>query len=526
MPSFSRLRTTVLIAAFAAALPAALPGQAAAAPQQQAPESHIAVALYQGKALAFNEQIGAVFIAQPSIASYQVVGNRKVIVFGSYPGKTSLMVMGVDGRTLYNGLVEVAYDVSSMKTALKSSFPHLKLDLVPLNDGVAVRGRVETAQEAANVVAFLDAMLQVNPQQAQAAPADMSAASQQEGQSEKSGAATGSGTMGARIGKVINQLTVTTPNQVTVRVRFAEVNRKLSDQLGFKWKGSYSGSRGGISFGSADNPIITNPDNSLGSIFDPATMASRFTFGSLFDAMASEELVSILAEPNLTVVSGETASFLAGGQIPFQSSDGDGGFDIEFKDYGVLLSVTPTILSGNRISLRIRPEVSERSDSNGIQFMGATQPGFIVRRAESTIELASGQSFAIAGLLKNDFSNTVNKIPGLADLPVIGALARSKAFERGETELVIVATAYISTPSGEPYTIPNEEMYVPNVFERYFLNADPQVSSGTNLKSAKAPSFIPEKYRLDQAPVAAPKPAQAAPAGKTSPADLVSEFIY
>ena len=105
------------------------------------------------------------------------------------------------------------------------------------------------------------------------------------------------------------------------------------------------------------------------------------------------ELVSILAEPNLTVVSGETASFLAGGQIPFQSSDGDGGFDIEFKDYGVLLSITPTILSGNRISLRLRPEVSERSDSNGIQFMGSTQPGFIVRRAESTIELASGQKF-------------------------------------------------------------------------------------------------------------------------------------
>ena len=401
MPPFSRLRTCVLAAAFSLTAAGAL----TAAPQQHAPDAHMSVSLYQGKALSFNEQIGAVFVAQPSIASYQVVGNRKVVVFGSYPGKTSLMVLGTDGRTLYNGLVEVAYDVSSMEMALKSSFPKLKLQLVALNDGVAVRGKVETAQEAANVVAFLDAMLQVNPQQAQMAAADVSAAGQ-EGQQEKSGAATGTGTLGARIGKIINQLTVTTPNQVTVRVRFAEVNRKLSDQLGFKWKGSYSGSRGGITFGSADNPIISNPNNSLGHLFDPATMAARFTFGSLFDAMASEELVSILAEPNLTVVSGETASFLAGGQIPFQSSDGDGGFDIEFKDYGVLLSITPTILSGNRISLRLRPEVSERSDSNGIQFMGSTQPGFIVRRAESTIELASGQSFAIAGLLKNDFSNT------------------------------------------------------------------------------------------------------------------------
>ena len=181
MPPFSRLRTCVLAAAFSLTAAGAL----TAAPQQHAPDAHMSVSLYQGKALSFNEQIGAVFVAQPSIASYQVVGNRKVVVFGSYPGKTSLMVLGTDGRTLYNGLVEVAYDVSSMEMALKSSFPKLKLQLVALNDGVAVRGKVETAQEAANVVAFLDAMLQVNPQQAQMAAADVSAAGQ-EGQQEQS----------------------------------------------------------------------------------------------------------------------------------------------------------------------------------------------------------------------------------------------------------------------------------------------------------------------------------------------------
>lgn len=129
-------------------------------------------------------------------------------------------------------------------------------------------------------MAFLDAMLQVNPQQAQMAAAVCRAAGQ-EGQQEKSGAATGYRHAWRTYRKIINQLTVTTPNQVTVRVRFAEVNRKLSDQLGFKWKGSYSGSRGGITFGSADNPIISNPNNSLGHLFDPATMAARFTFGSL-----------------------------------------------------------------------------------------------------------------------------------------------------------------------------------------------------------------------------------------------------
>lgn len=496
------------------------------AAEMQSPSTRMSVPLYQGKTISFSQPIETVFIAQPNIASYQVVAPNKIVVFGSYPGRTSLMVMGAGGHSLYNGVVSVGYDVEGMQEALKSSYPNLHLELVPLNDGVAVRGKVPTAQEAANVVAFLDSLLQTNPGQAQmAAPAE-GAGAQQDSESEKSGAATGSGTVGARIGKVINQLTVTTPNQVTVRVRFAEVNRKLSDKLGFKWKANWAGKSGGITFGSADNPVLTNPDNSLGSIFDPAGTATRWTFGSLFDAMASEELVSILAEPNLTVVSGETATFLAGGQIPFQSSDGDGGYDIEFKDYGVLLSVTPTILSGNRISLRLRPEVSERSDSNGIQFMGSTQPGFIVRRAESTIELASGQSFAIAGLLKNDFSNSVDKIPGIADLPIIGSLARSKAFERGETELVIVATAYISTPSGEPYTLPNEEMYVPNIFERFFLNDDPQVSSGSNVKVTKVPTFPSERYRLNNAPVATPTAIESAEPGKASRAARVSDFIY
>lgn len=497
-----------------------------AAPHEQAASAAMNVPLFQGKTLSFSQAIATVFIAQPGIASYQVVGRNKVIVFGNYPGKTSLMVMGADGQSLYNGLIEVAYDVASMQRALKSSYPQLDLELVPLNDAVAVRGKVDTAQQAADVVAFLDSMLQTTPGQVAAAPAEMAAASSQEGQGSKSGAATGTGTVGARIGKVINQLTITTPNQVTVRVRFAEVNRKLSDQLGFKWRGSYSGSKGGITFGSPDNPILSNPSGALGRPFDPATMVSRWTFGSLFDAMASEELVSILAEPNLTVVSGETATFLAGGQIPFQSSDGDGGFDIEFKDYGVLLSITPTILSGSRISLRLRPEVSERSDSNGIQFMGSTQPGFIVRRAESTIELASGQSFAIAGLLKNDFSNTVDKIPGLGDLPIIGSLARSKAFARGETELVIVATAYISSPTGEPYTLPNEEMYVPNVFKRFFLNDDPQVSSATRQKMITPNTFISPKYRLDAAPVSAVQPRTGTPVPAAAAPALPAEFIY
>ena len=144
----------------------------------------------------------------------------------------------------------------------------------------------------------------------------------------------------------------------------------------------------------------------------------------------------------------------------------------------MLLSVTPTILSPNRISLRLRPEVSEPNDANGITLEGIRMPGFVVRRAETTVELASGQSFAIGGLLQNSLVNSVSKIPGLGDIPVLGALARSTEFQRGETELVIIATAYVSGPSGGQLRIPNAQLYVPSVFERMLVGKTPEVQSG------------------------------------------------
>jgi pilus assembly protein CpaC len=151
---------------------------------------------------------------------------------------------------------------------------------------------------------------------------------------------------------------------------------------------------------------------------------------------------------------------------------------IEFKDFGVLLGVTPTILSPDRVSLRLRPEVSEPSMANGITFDEMVLPGFVVRRAETTIELASGQSFAIGGLIQSNLSNEVSKFPFLGDIPILGALARSTAFKRGETELIIIATAYISGPSGDNLQLPNALVTVPSALERLFLGTKPSVSPG------------------------------------------------
>ena len=168
------------------------------------------------------------------------------------------------------------------------------------------------------------------------------------------------------------------------------------------------------------------------------------------DALAEEGLVNVLAEPNLTALSGETASFLAGGEFPIPIDNGNNGLTIEFKEFGISLAFTPTVLSADRISLKVRPEVSDLSEKGAITVNGLVIPALATRRAETTVELGSGQSFAIGGLMSSDIQNRLSKYPGLGDLPVLGALFRSTRFQSNETELVILVTPYLVRPVDEP----------------------------------------------------------------------------
>ena len=164
------------------------------------------------------------------------------------------------------------------------------------------------------------------------------------------------------------------------------------------------------------------------------------------DLAEADGLVTTLAQPNLTALSGETASFLAGGEIPIPISQSLGQVSIEYKQYGVSLAFTPTVLADGRISMRVRPEVSQLTSAGSVQINGFTVPGLTTRRAETTVELGSGQSFMIGGLLQNTHNNSVDKAPGLGDLPILGSLFRSNSFRRNETELVIVITPYLVKP--------------------------------------------------------------------------------
>ena len=286
---------------------------------------------------------------------------------------------------------------------------------------------------------------------------------------------------------VVPAFTVLSSIQVNVRVRIAEISRTIERQLGFNWQtlGAGGGWRYGtmIGAGAVANTTITGAllgagsglggttSGVAGALLDPRLplgaganqiglgySSSRWDINGIIDALATDQLVTILAEPNLTAQSGEPASFLAGGEfpIPVASSSSNGGQNISvvFKQFGVSLEVVPTVLSTGRLNLRIRPEVSQLSAVGAVSVPSGggtlTIPALTVRRAETTVELGSGQSFAIAGLLQKTTTDATSGVPGAGEIPVIGALFKSTDFKRGESELVIIVTPYLVRPAANP----------------------------------------------------------------------------
>ncbi len=282
---------------------------------------------------------------------------------------------------------------------------------------------------------------------------------------------------------ILDTMTVLGSIQVNVRVRIAEIDRTITRQLGFNWQalgaggnwrfGVLTGAATGIAsavpaFGALPAGALsttTSPLNSLGiapfsgAASGPFQLGAGYTSGTrdingVIDALAADQLVTILAEPNLTAQSGETASFLAGGEFPIPVGQQNGQMTVEFKNYGVSLAFVPTVMSDGRINLHVNPEVSQLTTVGAVQISAGNSsisiPALTVRRADTTVELGSGQSFAIAGLLQKTSTDAASGVPGVGDMPVLGSLFRSDAFQRNESELVIVITPYIVRPVNDP----------------------------------------------------------------------------
>jgi len=361
----------------------------------------ISIELNEGQLLRLDRAMASVFIANPEIADVTAKSDRLLYLFGKRVGTTTLFALDANDNIIANVTVSVDHSLTRLQEALNQLAPGDQIVASSVDGAIVLTGAIETATEAENARRLAARFV-------------------------------GEG------GEVISRLAVTAPNQVNLRVRIAEVSREITNQFGFNWSAVTDG---GFRFAFQSLLPAAGINTALvgGDIGD-------LSIDALIDALAEDDLVTILAEPNLTAVSGETASFLAGGEFPIPVSQDEDTITVLFKQFGVSLAFTPTLLGRSRISMRVRPEVSQLSNAVQVIAGGLSIPSLTTRRAETTIELASGQSFAIAGLIQDNTRQEHSKIPGLGDLPILGALFQSDRFQRNETELVIIVTPYIVRP--------------------------------------------------------------------------------
>jgi len=398
-----------------------------------------------------------VFIANPDVADVQIASPRRVMVLGKKTGETTLLISDDFGRVLANHTIVVSQNINDLRRSLRSIAPHDDINVRPIPNGLILTG------SASNAAIVEDARRLA----ARYVPVEG--------------------------GDIINRIKVHANNQIQIQVRFAEVSREADKRFGINWEnalnaGSFvfgleTGSQFFTSVGSAITRTTVGDD--LNDALNFGFNDGNVSVNGMIDALAKNNLVTILAEPTLTAMSGETASFLAGGEFPIPIPNGD-NITIEWKQYGVSLAFTPTILNGNRINLHVRPEVSQLSEVGAVTLSNISIPALTTRRAETTVELGSGQSFAIAGLLNNNQTQAINKFPFLGDVPILGSLFRSTRFQNNESELVIIITPYIVKPvDQEKLALPTDSYSQPSETDRIFrmreTNSDPDAPtlSGT-----------------------------------------------
>jgi len=341
-----------------------------------------------------------------------------------------LFALGPNSRTILRKTIVVGADTVSLQRMIDVRFPRFQLTVTGTPGSIMVSGQVPSAADADAVIQSFTPYLHDKE-------------------------------------TVVNRMTLTRPIQVNLRVRITEVDRNVTQQLGINWSALGSGGNflGGLFSG---NTVFNTASSLAGGLVGAATTTTSTSGGAtsgaysvlggfhtshlgidgVLTALDQEGLVTLLAEPNLTAMSGETASFLAGGEFPIPVPQGiNNTITIEFKPYGVSLDFTPTVLADNRISLKVRPEVSEIDTTNSITTSGITVPALTVRRVDTTVELSSGQSFAIGGLLQSNTSDVLSELPGLGTLPILGKLFSSKNYLNNKSELVVIVTPYIVQPA-------------------------------------------------------------------------------
>ena len=391
------------------------------------PSGRVTLSVGQGQLVTLPATVADVWTSNSDVADVYVSNSKQIHLFGKAFGEATVIATAANGSVVYATNVMVSQNINSVDDMLKAAMPDSDIHVQTVGQMAVINGTVASPADSAQAQALVTALL--NP------GVDTSAA-------------------GAMLKIVpVNRLKAATPLQVTLKVRIAEVNRSFLKQIGVNLLSQDN--TGGTKFGIGQgNPGTIGSGGASGVFSSIAGGTSLGIAGKLFglnllgtlDLAENDGLVTTLAEPNLTALSGETASFLAGGEFPIPVSQSLGSVSIEYKQYGVGLAFTPIVLGDGRISMRVRPEVSQLSTEGAIKLNGFDVPAITTRRAETTVELGSGQSFMIAGLLNNSNTNSIQKAPFLGDLPILGALFRSTSYRKSQTELVIIVTPYLVRP--------------------------------------------------------------------------------
>ncbi len=460
--------------------------------------SNVFVPINRSTLVTLTAPAAEVLVSNPDIADVHVHNPLNLTILARKLGHTNVRIMGKDGAPSRELDIVVGYDLPALRKALKTFLPNENISVEMVNTSVALTGQVSSA-------AAVDKAIQITkeyvlpPSQgdngggttavaalapsAAATPAPAADASKQSGQSN-----------------VLNFLQVATGQQVMLRVRVGEIQRTALKTLGIdlnvisNGQGASNivlGTGGGIaslvspgSTGTAVNPGVfllpggQSPTNTRGIIsgrWQPSGVNGN-TYAGLIKALEEDGLFKVLAEPNLVAISGEQAEFLSGGEIPIpvvqSSGGGNNNISIEYKPFGVAVRFTPNVLGANRIRMMVQPEVSEISTSNGITIQGFQVPGIETRRAKTTVELAPGESFMIAGLISDNTRSAIDQLPGAKELPILGALFRSTEFQRNETELVIAVTPYIVDPLvSSEVKLPSDDFHPATQMEMFFYGA-------------------------------------------------------
>ncbi len=427
-------------------------------------------------------EMSEVIVANPDIADVYVHGKKSVSIIGKGLGVTVVKVFDKDSKLVRSVDVNVGYDLPAIKKAIKDFLPYENVDIKMVNSNIAVTGEVGSVSAAERAVKIVEEF--VSP-----AYGPNAAGADEEGAPSR----------------ILNLLSVTGGQQVMLRVRVGEIRRTTLRQMGVNFQSLKSNGSAIFQLGAGAGLDLFDPTGGVLGTFDAlsndafgAIGLGGNGFAGILDALEQNGLFKTLAEPNLVAMSGEEARFLAGGEFPIPVPQDLGTIAIEYKPFGVSVNFKPFVLSENRIRISVEPEVSEINEDTTVEINGFDVPSLNVRRAETTVELAPGESFMIAGLIQDDVVSRINQLPGVGEIPILSALFRSSSFKRQETELVLAVTPYLVDPmASNDVKMPTDDFRPASIMDSFFYGALGATSEETHRLSQMPQAEGPIGFMVD-----------------------------